>query len=147
MWQTAAQLIRPSNLDRVDAGAREPDDLGFDDLIGVGILGKFDTTIFDLLSTGSTESLAYYLLPGNFDVRCARFIASRCTHLSYHFRQQRRDHPVAHRFARSYADVETATPQVIPFHYASKKPLDVCSVNRFSDICCDRVHESGLVNR
>ena len=113
MWQAAAQPIRPSNLDRVDAGAREPDDLGFDDLIGVGILGKFDTTIFDLLSTGSTESLAYYLLPGNFDIRCARFIASRCTHLSYHFRQQCRDHPVAHRFARSYADVETATPQLI----------------------------------
>ena len=113
MWQAAAQLIRPSNLDRVESRAREPDDLGFDDLIGVGILGKFDTTIFDLLSTGSTESLAYYLLPGNFDIRCARFIASRCTHLSYHFRQQCRDHPVAHRFARSYADVETATPELI----------------------------------
>ena len=86
MWQASAQLIRRSNLDRVDAGAREPDDLGFDDPLGMGILGKFDTTIFDLLSRGSIGSLAYYLLSGNSDIKCARLIASRCTHLSYHFR-------------------------------------------------------------
>ena len=86
MWQATAELIRPSSLDGLHAGAREPDDLGFADLIRVGIPCKFYTTFFGLLSTDSMESLAYYLLSGSSDIKCARFIASRCTHLSYHFR-------------------------------------------------------------
>ena len=86
MWQATAELVRPSSLDGLDARAREPDDLGLSDLVGVGILCKFDTTFFGLLCTRSMESLAYYLLSGSSDIKCARFIASRCTHLSYHFR-------------------------------------------------------------
>jgi hypothetical protein len=85
MSLAAAQLIRPAILDRMDAGAREPDDLGFADPLGVGILGKFVTTIFRFRSMGSLESLAYHLLSANPDTKSVRFIASSWTHLSSHF--------------------------------------------------------------
>ncbi len=147
MWQAAAQLIRPSNLDRMDAGARERYNFGLANLLGVGILGRFGPTIVGLRSVVSMETFADYLLSDSSDTKCVKFIASRWTHLSSHLHQQRFHRPAAHRFTRSYADIKTATSQLAALCDASKKLSDVPSVCRLGDNCCNRVHESWFLDQ